>query len=123
MPKPPRIIDVVKFIVRHRKGKVFRNWSVTVITEIFAQAFAEGRAAYTLDDKGCITGVALVEVVGLNRVHIKGVLTTNTEALKKLLQKCLRWYGDRIITATRHGREVVYNLPRLTDKLCNLNSI
>jgi hypothetical protein len=118
MVKQPTVLDLVKFILRNRKGKVFRDWSVQCIAEQFNKAFDENLAAYTVNKNGELTGIAIAELNG-NVFRIKAILTTESMAWFLLYKKYLELYEKRnfVFCACRRGREICYNTEKLKKKV------
>lgn len=110
---------VLRFVLKNRKHKVFKQWSVDQMRERFIAGAFTKQFVYTTDAAGKLVGVLLAESRPAKKeLHIMEVLTTAPGALRAMLAKFKEWYGDGwTMTARRKGRDVVYNTPRLVHLL------
>lgn len=113
------ILDLVKFIVKHRRFKgCFNDWSISGIAVSFEKALANNMAAYSVDNiTGEITGVVIGYPKQPGLFHIAGILTTTDDALKGLMGKFTQFWRGWSISAMRKGRLKIYNTQKLIAKI------
>lgn len=114
--------DIVNFILEHRKQtKAFAGWSPNDLAIAFANGSTLGEASWTARN-GQLTGVVLIRRDDAKKViHVVGILTIEPLALGLLYKKYLALYPNYSLTANRHGKSKIYNVEKLTKRLCNLN--
>ncbi len=115
--------QVVEFVLTHRGLAVFRGWSPQHILSGVASRLRTKEFAYTLDERGRLTGVVLLKAHRKQRiVHIVEILAITSPALLGLVSFYGRFYSGWRITAYRHGRLRAYRTARLLKGLSYVRS-
>lgn len=113
--------EMLEFILKHRRGDAFKDYSALEIFETLRFCAAvDGLACVTKPD-GAIAGVVTaIPNHGEKQLRITNILCTEPIALVALIQTFYSSYPDYTLTAKRHGKECIYNdTNKLCFKLCN----
>jgi len=114
--------DVVKYVLVNRKGKLLKDWSPYQLTLSIDTAIRDGMFTFCTDSKNNLTGVAWgVPNYVTKNIHIDAILTTHKDALKQLVQFFRDTKNEWTLTAERRTRFMIYNTPRLTQKILKGN--
>lgn len=109
--------DILKFIIRHRKNKAFRDTSYRKIVEMINNGIKNASIVVVNDKDGEIVGVCIGHNYNLGKVFfVQNILTIRTGVLKTCLSKFHALWPDYEIVADRHGRRVSYNTTKLLNK-------
>lgn len=111
-----KIADVVEYILANRKNKAFAGWTPLEITSAVAKAIAERTFLYDVNNYGKICGLSIGYKSGTT-IHITGILTTERESFKRLVQGFIRLYPDHTLSALRRDRFHTYNTKKFLQKV------
>ena len=96
------ILDVVKFILKHRKQKAFHDWSIPEITIGLHKCIRENTFCHT-EENGIITGV-MIGHINNTRFHVDNILSTKRN-MPVFINYIVRTFPQMThISTTRHGR-------------------
>jgi hypothetical protein len=112
MPKEYRVIDLVKFILKHRRGtRAFQNYSIRDIVDEIQQARQVNGLGFVEEDSQ-ITGVATAFPSG-RKLYVSQILVITKKARQSLLSEALKRFSNHTIVATKRGKPKVYPLTLL----------
>jgi hypothetical protein len=104
------VTDLVSFVLRHRKNKVFKDWEPWQIDTVIAQAsFRNSICVDICDISGTIFGIVIGTPNHSNKVmHIDQILTIHVSTMRKFGQWLRTNYPGYTLTAIRRGKFVDY---------------
>ena len=109
--------DVLKFVKEYRRKAVFKDFTDEEILVALRDAFKVDGLAIIME-RGKITALAAAfPRHECKLLHIYAILTTKADDLSYLIQEYLNKFRGYQITATRKGRIIYYNTPKLLAKL------
>ena len=108
-----QVKDAVAFVLKHRKNKVFKDFSIGEIVQDITTAIGKNAFAYVQDEGGRLKGIIVCEPVPATRtLHVKQWLCIGP-CLREFSELYRRLYNGWTITANRRDRSVVYRTERL----------
>lgn len=111
------IKDLVIFILKNRKGKVCKDWSISQIRTALIDSLNQRALSYTTDGSE-ITGVVFGDANNEKHIlHINGILTTDSDAFRALVKQFSLYFKDWKLTADRRDKFVSYDTQKLINKL------
>lgn len=116
--------ECIQFVLKHRKDKVFRDFSPEQIFETVKQAAYKGAFCYVIDeDTEELVGILTAEPYPeIKQLHVTHILCTKRGAMRQMLKQFEKYYSGWTLTATRRGERVIYkDTQRLCEKICNLS--
>lgn len=111
-------LDILKFILSNKRGKVFRDMTTEQIEQVIREGFkTKSIIVDTEKDGKTIIGVALgVPVPEYSLMHVSHVLTIKKGSLGRIFNKFITLFPSWEIQAYRHDNLIRYkNFKRLTD--------
>lgn len=104
------VTDLVSFVLRNRKGKVFKDWEPWQIDVVISQAISRNSICVDICDvSGIIFGIVIgTPDVSKKVMHIDQILTTHDSTMRKFGQWFRENYPEFTITAIRRGKFVDY---------------
>ncbi len=97
-----QVKDCVKFILQHRRGKAFQDWSIPEIIVRISKGIHDNTFCYC-SENGTITGIMLGELRG-SKFHISNMLSTRNHIHDFFTFIANTQPHITHITAIRHGR-------------------
>ena len=116
--------ECIKFILKHRKDKVFQDFTAEQIFETVKRAAYRGAFCYVLDEEiGELVGIVTAEPYeDIKQLHITQILCTRRGVMREMLKQFETYYKGWTLTATRRGERVVYkDTQKLCKKICSLS--
>lgn len=109
--------EVVDFIMKHRRGKAFRNYTHSGVRINISWAAANNSLVCVYDDlDDTLIGVGVgFREAGI--LHVENILTIRKGVLKTMMRWFHSMYPNHRITARRHDKFVTYDTPRLKEKI------
>ena len=112
------IKELVDFVMNHRKGKAFEDWTPIELATCFVEDVEQRELFYSTDNNGLINGIVHVHINRNNKIiFVRNILTTSRGVLKSFIKRFAEWYPTYKLEARRHDRFVAYDTNRLTNKI------
>jgi hypothetical protein len=109
--------DIVAFIIKNRKGKVCKDWSLNQIRTSVILSLNQRALSYTTNGSE-ITGIVMGDVYEVNKIlHINAILTTDKDALRLLVKQFSLYFKGWKLTADRRVKLISYDTAKLISKL------
>lgn len=109
------IADLVDYVMKNRKGKAFVGWSADEIAGSLVVSAEEVALVYSVDEGGRVNGIAHgVKFSDEKVMFVANMLATAPGILKRFVEWFHKLYPEYKLEATRRGRRVCYDTPRLT---------
>lgn len=105
--------DIVKFVLKHRAGKVFQDCTEEDIGRMVQHGVEEQTLYYATDDSGVVGIVYGVPFHNQKMIFVWNLLTTEGWVMPMFLKKFGAMYNGYTLEADRRGRRVRYNTPKL----------
>jgi hypothetical protein len=101
---------LLRFVLKHRKGKVFRGMDANAIREELATT----PLVYATDTQGNVLGLVVYEPNPHSKtLFIKRLLCITRGVVKEFLARAKAWFPGYTLEARRYERHTVYsNTPR-----------
>lgn len=97
--------DMMKFILRHRGGRVFVNMSIPQIGYEIQQCLAHGFVLHTTDETGAMSGMVLALVDDEKQlIHVRENLAMNITNLRVFARHVHDKWPDYEVVWEKHGR-------------------
>jgi len=111
--------DLIAFVLRYRKNKVFKSFSPEQIWWTISRSIKDNAFFVAVDDvTGQLIGLVCATPDHEKKVlRINHVLTTDKRGIPTLLSKYHQHFEGYRMTAARRGREVCYDTPKLVKLL------
>lgn len=110
--------DLVIFVLKNRKGKVCKDWSIIEITFSIMNSLKQRTLTYSLNEAGQLNGLAWgVADYSKGTLYVSNAITTEKCVLRTLIGYFDRTYPELNLTAHRHGKFVRYNTNNLVRKI------
>lgn len=115
------ILELIQYVLRHRKNKAFRGYSPQQIGWAIERAVNNKAFAMATMPDATVAGVCCATPDHEKKVlHVHEVLCSQRGAIQAMLVKFQEWFSGYTITATRRGKPVLYRTPRLVHLLNRL---
>lgn len=102
-----RYKDVIKFILKHRKGKAFDGWSEAEIVNYVFNRAAQGLMLVAKQGKSVI-GVVCAEQYAGNIIHVENILTIKPGVIKIFMEGFEKLFPGFKLEGYRHGKLKIY---------------
>jgi hypothetical protein len=111
--------DLVEFILRERRGIVFKDWTAEQLVPFLEECLDKKLLFYTTDGDGQLTGIVTLTKERPFRLYIAHALTTKPgEFGRVFFEKLFQfWPHIKYIETDRHGRRHEYIVRELKRKL------
>ena len=116
MPKLT-VEDIFKWVLKHRKNKVFRRMTNGEILSRICSSCLLGRIIVATNTKGEIEGVIIYEIPREKTLYILHLLATTKQAFKHFARIYQQCFQDFTIEADRYDEFIQY---KNTRRLINL---
>lgn len=110
--------DLVKYVLKNRKGKVCKDWSLIEIAFSIMNSLKQCTLIYSLNEAGELNGLAWgVADYCRGTLYVSNAITTEKGVLRNLIGYFERTYPTLNLTAHRRGKFVRYNTNHLVRKI------
>jgi hypothetical protein len=97
---------LLRFVLKHRRGKVFRGMDANAIREELATT----PLVYATDPQGNVLGLVVYEPNPKTQtLFIKRLLTITKGVIRHFLEKARAWYPGFTLEARRYEKQVTYS--------------
>lgn len=114
-----KVSDLVKWIIKNRRGRAFQDWTANQLILSIDKAIAAETLCYTTDKHGRFTGIAIADKNEEQKtMEVVAILTTEPSALGKMAAFYkLHAAGYSIITHDKHGNKKFHNTEQFIERL------
>ena len=110
--------DLIKYVLKHRKGNAFRDEDERTIARDIVHASCDDTLLYYLDERDNICGIVVAVEDSENKImFIQNILTTDYRAIVEFIKMFKYKWPLHILKAMRKGKPMTYNTPKLVNKL------
>jgi len=110
--------DLIKYVLKHRKGTAFIDEDERIIARDIVHASCDDTLLYYLDERDNICGIVVAIENSENKImFIQNILTTDDRAIVEFIKIFKQKWPLHTIKAMRKGKPLTYNTPKLVNKL------